>query len=87
MTPEQRAVFAGHQKRLAYRMDSAEGTRFVYECKSLGFTEIQILPKRGRQVRTIWHIDGSKITYHSLAEVANVLLRQGVSQRKEKANV
>lgn len=93
MTPEQRAVLHGHEKRLAYRMDKPNGTQLVYECKSLGFREIQLYPKRRQTdvtcppIRRYWQFDGSEITYHNLAEVANVLLRSGVHQKKEKANV
>jgi hypothetical protein len=89
MSPEQKAVFEGHSKRLAYRRDSAAGTELVYECRSLGFIEVQRFPKRrtladsSPRLTRFWQFIGSEVIHRSLAEVANVLLRQGVRQKEK----
>lgn len=93
MSPEARKLLHGHEKRLAYRMDKADSIQLCYECKSLGFREIQTFSKRrsvdlsAAPVRRTWHIDGSDITYTSLEQVAEVLLRgfrpkRGINEQK-----
>jgi hypothetical protein len=82
MTPEQAAVFDGHQKRLSYRMICLEGERHAYHVKSLGLTEIQFFPKRRKSdlrcpaTRRHWILAGSNREFYSLAEVAKEILRR-----------